>query len=125
MSLEQSVWLFVGLGLLLAVLAVPLILAKVKPNRWYGFRTAAALSREDVWYAANKRAGWWMLAVGLITAVFGWLLPQFAPTISAEQYTIFMTVVLMGSLGMALFFSWHFVASLLERERLAEEGDDA
>ncbi len=125
MSLEQSVWLFVGIGLLLVIVAVPLILAKVKPNRWYGYRTATTLSREDVWYPANRRAGWWLLAVGAITAVFGWLLPQLAPTISAEQYAIFMVVVLLGSLGMALFFSWHFVASLLERERLAEEGDDA
>jgi uncharacterized membrane protein len=48
---------FVGLGLLLIGLAVPLILGKVGPNTVYGFRTEKTLSSPEIWRAANHAAG--------------------------------------------------------------------
>jgi hypothetical protein len=61
--------LYLFFGVLLALLGVPLILARVPPNRWYGFRVRRTLSDPSVWYAANRYSGWWMLAAGVVSAV--------------------------------------------------------
>ncbi len=57
----------VAIGLLMLLLAVPMILQKVKPNPWYGFRTPKTLSDERIWYAANRYAGKVLLLAGLVT----------------------------------------------------------
>ncbi|MGL5833213.1 MAG: SdpI family protein [Waterburya sp.] len=48
-------WLFVGF--LFIGISIPLILEKVTPNRWYGFRVAKTLASESIWDAANRVAG--------------------------------------------------------------------
>lgn len=58
--------LFVVNGLLLIGLAIPLIRRRVKPNPWYGFRTAKTMSSEAIWYEANAYAGRWLLWVGIV-----------------------------------------------------------
>jgi hypothetical protein len=42
---------------LIGVLAVPLLMRWIPPNRFYGMRTQTTLSRRDVWYSANAFAG--------------------------------------------------------------------
>jgi uncharacterized membrane protein len=49
---------------ILALAAIPLILKLIGPNRYYGFRIAATLSNELVWFKANTFLGY-----ALITAV--------------------------------------------------------
>ena len=58
--------LVVGLfvPLLALALAVPLILEKVPPNNTYGFRTSRTLSAPEIWYPANRMAGWFMAGGG-------------------------------------------------------------
>jgi hypothetical protein len=53
---------------LLMVLAIPMALGMVPPNRYYGFRTSKTLASPEIWYAANRIAGWWLL-VGSAGAV--------------------------------------------------------
>ena len=68
--------LFLGVGGLLAALSVPLILGKVPPNPWYGFRTPRTLSDARVWYPANRYAAWRMLLLAgalAATATVGYL----------------------------------------------------
>jgi hypothetical protein len=61
---------------LIALIAVPLVLRKVGPNRWYGLRTAATLADRALWYDANAWAGWALLcAVGVIALGVGWMPP--------------------------------------------------
>ncbi len=45
------------IALLLIALAVPLILRKVPPNGFYGFRLPKTQSDPRIWYAANRAAG--------------------------------------------------------------------
>jgi uncharacterized membrane protein len=40
------------------VFGLPMALELVPPNRFYGFRTRKTLSSPDVWYPANRVAGW-------------------------------------------------------------------
>lgn len=69
MAIEQMMNLLlvvnVGVALLVIALAVPMILEKIKPNQWYGFRTAKTLRDEAVWYPANKYAGKCMVWAGV------------------------------------------------------------
>ena len=59
----------VGIGILMIILAVPMILQRVKPNIWYGFRTWKTLSDERVWYSANQYAGRALLLAGSVIVV--------------------------------------------------------
>ena len=54
-------------GILLAALSIPLILGRVPPSHWYGFRTSKTLSSAKLWRAANQYAGWCLLATGAAT----------------------------------------------------------
>ncbi len=75
-------WLFVGL--LLISISIPLMLEKVPPNRWYGFRVAKTFSNERIWYAANRVAGYDLLWAGVVIAmtavITGLLLNQLGST---------------------------------------------
>jgi hypothetical protein len=55
-------------GLLLAVISVPLILQKIGPNPWYGFRVKKTLANPAVWYPVNAYAARRLLVVGLVTS---------------------------------------------------------
>ena len=60
---------YAGMSLLMIVLAVPLIQGRVQPNAWYGFRIRLTLDDPDIWYPANRYAGWLLLAYGLVLMV--------------------------------------------------------
>lgn len=57
-----------------ALLSVPLILRKIPPNRFYGFRTRATLSGPDVWYPVNAFSGWALLVASAVSFVIVCLL---------------------------------------------------
>ena len=44
-------------AILLVLLAVPLWLRRVPPNRFYGVRTRATLADEERWYDVNAHSG--------------------------------------------------------------------
>lgn len=61
--------LFIVAGVVFIALAIPLILGKVPPNEWYGFRTPKTLSEPHIWYSANRLMGYDLMAVGTATCV--------------------------------------------------------
>lgn len=98
--------------LLALALAVPLVLEKVPPNNTYGFRTSKTLSAPEVWYPANRVAGWFMIAAGIVALVFNlglwWAFPEWP----LEKATGWMTGGALVPLAMAV------VASLIYLRRL-------
>lgn len=50
--------------------SIPLVLNAVPPNGLYGFRTPKTMSSPGVWYPANRRSGWYMIAASLLTICF-------------------------------------------------------
>jgi uncharacterized membrane protein len=58
--------LFLFNGAVLVCLSLPLILGKVPPNPWYGFRVGRTLKDPAVWYAVNRYAAWRMLVVAVV-----------------------------------------------------------
>lgn len=80
---------FICLGtgcLILMLIAIPLARQRIKPNRFYGVRTARTLRDEPTWYRANRRFGVAMLVCGvaffLLSALLGSWRGASSPTIS-------------------------------------------
>jgi hypothetical protein len=63
-------WLFLAVGGVIALVSVPLILGRIGPNPWYGFRVKKTRDDPAAWFAANRYAASRMLAgSGLFMAV--------------------------------------------------------
>jgi uncharacterized membrane protein len=58
--------LLISSALLLIVLAIPLRMRRVPPNRFYGVRTRATLADEATWYDVNARSGQDLLVAGVV-----------------------------------------------------------
>ena len=102
---------FVGGGLLMIVLAIPLILRRVKPNYWYGFRTRKTLTNERVWYAVNAHAGWRLLISGIFIT-FAAIGLALVPGISVDAYSLLVLVVVVITLGIGLGQSFAYLKGL-------------
>lgn len=49
--------------------SLPLMLEKIPPNHWYGFRTSKTMSSPETWYRANKRGGKYLFIAGWIELI--------------------------------------------------------
>jgi len=75
-----------------AALGIPLWVAMVKPNRFYGVHTAATLADEAVWYAANRATGRDLVLVGGVALFLSAFLPELG--VSGAAYVAVMTAFL-------------------------------
>ncbi len=68
---HRTLILTVGLviGIIIVILAIPLLIKKVRPNRVYGLTFVLAQESNRTWYAANQFLGACLLIAGLITVV--------------------------------------------------------
>jgi uncharacterized membrane protein len=58
----NDIFLFLSVGMLvLMAVAIPLARQRIKPNRFYGVRTALTLRDDTAWYRANRLFGKVML----------------------------------------------------------------
>ncbi len=110
----MKIWLlclFLLSGCILLGLGIPLIRGLVAPNPIYGFRIRRTLENPNVWYAANRYAGWWMVGVGigLMVAATGLYA---APGISFLKYAIICGAVEMGGLLIGIVQSFRYVGRL-------------
>ena len=103
--------LYVGAGLLLSVLAVPLIRRKIGPNDWYGFRVRRTLADPDTWYAANAHAGKYLLGVGVITVLTAGGLYR-VPGITLDAYALACGGIILAALAVCVTQCFHYLAQL-------------
>ena len=66
---DKGVITVIAVEVLFAIVAIPLVLRKVPPNRVYGYRTPSTLSDERIWYAANAHFGRGMLVACVVSIV--------------------------------------------------------
>jgi hypothetical protein len=103
--------LFVGSGLLLTALSVPLILRMVAPNPLYGFRVKRTLEDPAVWYAVNAFSAWGLLCVGLATCAAAVAL-YLVPGIDLLAYALSVAAVTSVGLAVCLVMSFRYLAAL-------------
>lgn len=96
---------------LLIGFSIPLIMKKVKPNPWYGFRVPKTLNNPEIWYPANAYAGRALLISSLVTLLAA-ILIRLVPGITVDGYTLAVSLVIVVSLGVALFLSFRYLRQL-------------
>ena len=104
-------YLFLASGLVLTVLALPLIAEKIKPNPLYGVRLQQTFDDPVVWYATNKYFGKRLLVVGLVILVASTGL-YFWPGISLDAYSLILLGIFMIVFGIAMVQTLMYMKSL-------------
>ena len=84
-----------------AALGIPLWVAMIKPNRFYGVHTAATLADEAVWYAANRATGRDLVVVGGAALILSAFLPELG--VSGATYIAVMALVLAAGGALVCF----------------------
>ncbi len=103
--------MYVFCGLLLIVLAIPMLRGKVPPNPWYGFRVPSTLSDPTRWYKANRYAGRWLLLTGIITVAAAVAL-YFVPGLSVDTYAWLMLAVFGVPFVLMIISSFRYLRRL-------------
>jgi uncharacterized membrane protein len=88
----EATLLFPLISVAVTAFGIPLWVAMVKPNRFYGVRNAATLGDEAVWYAVNRATGRDLVVVGGVGLVLSAFLPELG--ITGGAYTLLMTLAL-------------------------------
>jgi hypothetical protein len=102
---------FVGSGLVLIAISIPLIQQRIKPNYWYGFRTRRTLGNPDIWYEVNSYAGKRLLISGIISTVAAIVL-YYMPGLTIDGYAWGMLIFAVVPLTIGLAQSFRFLDRL-------------
>ena len=97
-------------GLLLAAISIPLILQKIGPNPWYGFRVKKTLNDPAVWYPVNAYAGKRLLVVGIVSSLSAVLL-FFVPGLDVTTYALTFAGIILGGLFVTVIQSIFYLRS--------------
>lgn len=95
-----------GLPVVTIAIALPLVMEKIPPNLWYGFRTRKTLSDPVIWYRANYLGGMDLLFAGIIAILINTVVavtvdPTWAlPIESAVMIITAMTALVLWGLQM-------------------------
>jgi len=98
--------------LLILALSIPMILDRVPPNGAYDFRTPKTLESDEVWYPANRAAGWFMLAAAVMSMCFNLALWWAFPDWSLNRNVLWMTCGNMVLLSMSFLASFIYLGRL-------------
>ena len=98
----------VVLGGLMVLVAIPMMLGIIKPNRVYGFRTKKTLSNEKIWYKANAFGGWALFLGGLVILAATGLIYYYA----YEAMVDFWYLVMLGPIVLVVLASLLFARKL-------------
>jgi uncharacterized membrane protein len=79
-------------------ISTPLVLRKVPPNVWYGFRTRKTLSDTNLWYEANYRGGVNLIIASIIALIARMIFMQmFEPELAGFVSMAVLAVVTVGA----------------------------
>ena len=80
-----------GIGVLLALIAIPLILRLVPRNRHYGIRIPKAFQSDEDWYDINAFGGWLLFLYGALLFAWGFVGRDLAPP-PTSPLTVFYVI---------------------------------
>ncbi len=86
----NSAFSFLVPSAIIALLNLPLMLNLVPPNSFYGFRTRQTLANREVWFRANRFAGWALFIASVTSAGIFAVHPEYASGHSAIGLFIFV-----------------------------------
>ena len=90
-SIQNIAALIAGSGLLISLVAIPLILGRVPPNSLYGVRTKASFASDSDWYRLNAIGGRYLAFSGIVILAMG-IVGFFLPVSFLNSYANSATV---------------------------------
>lgn len=105
--------MYVVFGLLLVGLSIPMMLDKIPPNPWYGFRVPSTLSDPVRWYKANRYIARGLLLTGIIT-VIGAIVLYFVPGLSVDAYAWLVLIVFGVPFAVTIVAGFRYLRGLRE-----------
>jgi len=103
--------LYIGGGILLILLAIPLYFRKIGPNGLYGFRVRKTMENPKIWYPVNKYGTSQLAFTGLLTATAAVGL-SLVPGLSVDVYALTCLTIFAGALITGLVLTFRYMDSL-------------
>jgi hypothetical protein len=102
---------YVGAGVLLSAISVPLILRKIGPNPLYGFRVKQTLEDPRVWYDVNAYAAKGLFCVGMIIVITALAFTKI-PGLGVDGYALSCTAVFATALTVSVVLSFRYLGQI-------------
>ena len=102
---------FLTTGAVLIALSIPLILQRIPPNQWYGFRVPATLDDPEIWYLVNVYAAWRTLLLGVLQIIVSIAL-YVASGIAVSVYGFIVVAFVAFGLIIILVQSFSYIGRL-------------
>jgi uncharacterized membrane protein len=106
----------VATGIVLILIALPLLLRWIGPNRLYGLRVPATFADEWVWYEANAKSGRDMVIVGITLIILPFAL-QAIPIIRPTAHLALVAMATVTGIVIVAIVGWRRANRLLEQRR--------
>jgi hypothetical protein len=103
--------MYIGAGVLLLLLSIPLIRRKIPPNGLYGFRVPKTMNNPELWYLVNAYSARRMLwtAIAFVAAA---VILYFIPGIGVDTYAMICLGVFTVGLTVTIVQSVNYLRSL-------------
>jgi uncharacterized membrane protein len=103
-------------GIVLILIALPLLLRWIGPNRLYGLRVPATFADEWVWYEANAKSARDMCLVGVALVILPFAL-QAIPAIPQTAHVALAGMVTVTGVVVVAIVGWRRADRLLKQRR--------
>jgi uncharacterized membrane protein len=98
-------------GSLLILLSIPLILRKIPPNPFYGFRIRWTMEDPELWYSVNAYVANWLVIVG-VCSILGSIGLALIPGMTLAPYAFACLGIFAASFALALVQSIRFLRTM-------------
>lgn len=109
--MQTLLYLYLTGSVLLAIISLPLIARKIKPNPFYGFRIQQTLDDPEIWYKTNQYFAKRLFAVGILEALVS-VGFYFIPNITVDAYALLCLGVFVVAFTIATIQSWRHMKSI-------------
>ena len=89
---------FIFIGFLFILLGIPLLLEKVKPNWFLGFRTPTTVKNKTLWYKVNMQVGREFIIAGIVVIVGSIFMLIFQPILTLILVIIILLLLVHASI---------------------------
>ena len=104
--------LYILVGILEIIMGIPLLLKKVKPNRFYGFRLPKTLSNNEIWYKSNKYVGRDFVIMGIIITLISLVMLMAIDVVPIILIVYIGATMLIGSVIIILIRGFVYLKKL-------------
>jgi uncharacterized membrane protein len=113
--------LYVGAGILLILISLPLLFKMIPPNPVYGFRLSPALNDPTIWYATNTHSAKRLMVAGA-SSVAAAVALYFLPSITLDIYALGCLSVFAVVAGVGFAQSVKYMRSMANSQSLDARG---